>query len=116
MSTTNNRPRLVADISGTGLGVAGLVWAGDHWVPLQREGGHTTGSPLTGQEWEIARRLQQRCGHMSWERLLAGPGLVNLYQTLAELADERAQDLPPALITERALAGNCSLYLTEVRW
>ena len=94
---------------GTGLGVSGLVWAGDHWVPLTTEGGHVTLSPVTEQEWKIACILQQRFGHVSTERLLSGPGLVNLYQALAELEGRTPEDLQPPMITERALAGSCSL-------
>ena len=94
---------------GTGLGVSGLVWAGGHWVPLMTEGGHVTFSPVTEQEWKIACILQQRFGHVSAERLLSGPGLVNLYQALAELEGCTPEDLQPPVITERALAGSCSL-------
>ena len=94
---------------GTGLGVSGLVWTGDHWVPLMTEGGHVTLSPVTEQEWKIACVLQQRFGHVSTERLLSGPGLVNLYQALAELEGRTPEDLQPPVITERALAGSCSL-------
>ncbi|MFO1429507.1 MAG: glucokinase [Candidatus Competibacteraceae bacterium] len=94
---------------GTGLGVSGLVWAGTHWVPLMTEGGHVTLSPVTEQEWKIACILQKRFGHVSTERLLSGPGLVNLYQALAELEGCTPEDLQPPVITERALAGNCSL-------
>jgi glucokinase len=94
---------------GTGLGVSGLVWAGDHWVPLMAEGGHATLSPVTEQEWKIACILQQRFGHVSTERLISGPGLVNLYQALAELEGCTPEDLQPPEITERALAESCSL-------
>jgi glucokinase len=94
---------------GTGLGVSGLVWAGDHWVPLMSEGGHVTFSPVNEQEWKIACLLQKRFGHVSPERLLSGPGLVNLYQALAELEGRAAEDLPPPVITEQALAGSCPL-------
>jgi glucokinase len=89
------------------LGVSGLVWSGTHWSPLQTEGGHATAAPVTDREWAIAGRLRQRFGHASLERLLSGPGLVNLYQVLRDL-DERAADaLEPAEVAERGLAGSC---------
>ena len=92
---------------GTGLGVSGLVWSGERWIPLQTEGGHVTFSPVDEREWAISRILRRRFGHVSPERLLSGPGLVNLYTTLAELEDWPVEDLAPADLTERALAGTC---------
>lgn len=92
---------------GTGLGVSGLVWSGRRWIPLQTEGGHVTFSPTNEREWEVSRLLHQRFGHVSTERVLSGPGLVNVYQTLAELDGRTALDLEPAVITARALAGDC---------
>jgi len=92
---------------GTGLGVSGLVWSGSHWIPLQTEGGHVTFSPVDEREWRIGRILHRLFGHVSPERLLSGPGLVNLYQALAELEGWPVETLTPADITDRALAGAC---------
>lgn len=92
---------------GTGLGVSGLVWSGQDWIPLQSEGGHVTFSPVDQREWAVAQVLQRRFGHPSPERLLSGPGLVNLYQALAEVEGWSAAVLEPAEITDRALAGTC---------
>ncbi|MER2531910.1 MAG: glucokinase [Candidatus Competibacter sp.] len=92
---------------GTGLGVSGLVWSGHHWIPLETEGGHVTFSACDEREWAIYRVLQRRFDHVSPERLLSGPGLVNLYTTLAELEGWSAEDLVPADITDRALTGSC---------
>ncbi|MFO1424018.1 MAG: glucokinase [Candidatus Competibacteraceae bacterium] len=92
---------------GTGLGVSGLVWSGSHWIPLQTEGGHVTFSPANEREWVIGQILQRQFGHVSPERFLSGPGLVNLYTALAELEGWPAEGLAPAEITERALAENC---------
>ena len=92
---------------GTGLGVSGLVWSGHHWIPLETEGGHVTFSACDEREWAIYRVLQRRFDHVSPERLLSGPGLVNLYTALAELEGWSAEDLVPADITDRALTGSC---------
>ncbi len=92
---------------GTGLGVSGLVWSGHHWIPLETEGGHVTFSACDEREWAIYRVLQRRFDHVSPERLLSGPGLVNLYTALAELEGWSAEDLVPADISDRALTGNC---------
>lgn len=92
---------------GTGLGVSGLVWSGERWIPLQTEGGHVTFSPASEQEWIICQRLQRQFGHVSPERLLSGPGLVNIYTVLAELEGRPVEALTPADITDRALSGAC---------
>ncbi|MCP5159651.1 MAG: glucokinase [Gammaproteobacteria bacterium] len=92
---------------GTGLGVSGLVWSGEHWIPLQTEGGHVTFSPVDEREWRVGQILHRQFGHVSPERLLSGPGLINLYNALAELEGWPAEALTPADITDRALAGAC---------
>ncbi|HOW77072.1 MAG TPA: glucokinase [Candidatus Competibacteraceae bacterium] len=92
---------------GTGLGVSGLIWSGKRWIPLQAEGGHATFSPVDEREWAISRILQRQFVHVSPERLLSGPGLVNIYNALAELEGWPAEALTPADITDRALAGTC---------
>jgi glucokinase len=94
---------------GTGLGVSGLVRAGRRWVALKSEGGHASFAPMTERESRIADLLRRRLGHVSWERILSGPGLVNLYGAIAELAGEPAEDLPPEAVTTRGLAGSCRL-------
>jgi glucokinase len=94
---------------GTGLGVSGLVWSGRAWIPLKSEGGHATFSPANEREQDIARILARRYGHLSWERVLSGGGLVNLYEALSELADRKGATLTPPEITTRALAGSDEL-------
>ncbi|MDZ7622625.1 MAG: glucokinase [Candidatus Competibacteraceae bacterium] len=96
---------------GTGLGVSGLVWSGDRWIPLETEGGHVTFSPANEREWAVGQILQRRFGHVSPERVLAGPGWVDVYTALAELDGETVEDLTPTEITQRALAGTCSRCL-----
>ncbi|PIE83205.1 MAG: glucokinase [Candidatus Contendobacter odensis] len=92
---------------GTGLGVSGLVCSNKRWMPLQTEGGHMTFSPTDEREWAIGQLLWQRFGHTSLERLLSGPGLVNLYEALAQLEGWSTDSLAPADITEQALSGQC---------
>ena len=91
---------------GTGLGVSGLLPAGEGWIALQGEGGHTAFSPTTGREIEVLRWLMQRYEHVSTERVVSGMGLENLYQSLCALDHATANPLTPAQITEAALAGN----------
>lgn len=89
---------------GTGLGVSGLLPAGDGWIALQGEGGHTAFSPTTAREIEVLRWLMQRFEHVSTERVVSGMGLENLYHCLCALDQARAKPLTPAQITEAALA------------
>ncbi|HHS83472.1 MAG TPA: glucokinase [Gammaproteobacteria bacterium] len=93
--------------AGTGLGVSGLIPAGKQWIPLQGEGGHVSFSPVTEQEIEILRILRQRYQHVSAERLLSGPGLVNLYQAHATIAGEDVPICSPAEISAQGKSGQC---------
>ena len=70
---------------GTGLGVGGLLPVGGRWQPIPGEGGHARSPPQDGVEDAILAYLQQRFGHVSAERLLSGPGLVNLATALAAI-------------------------------
>jgi len=71
---------------GTGLGVSGLLWSGpDRCLPVAGEGGHATLAAADAHEAAVIGLLQRRFGHVSAERALSGPGLVNLYQALCEL-------------------------------
>lgn len=71
--------------AGTGLGVSALIPNGDRWIPIQGEGGHVAFSPFNDREDAVLRVLRGRYGHVSAERLLSGPGLVNLYRALCEI-------------------------------
>jgi glucokinase len=99
---------------GTGLGVSGLIPAGDHWIPLQGEGGHVTLSVTNEREIAVLTQLRQRFSHVSAERVLSGPGLVNLYDALCALEGVPPEEVTPRAITQRALAGTCRLCLETV--
>jgi glucokinase len=86
---------------GTGLGVSGLVPAGDGWQALASEGGHATMPPADDRESTVLALMRHRFDHVSAERVLSGPGLVNLYQTLAELEHVRALPYTAAQIADR---------------
>ncbi len=70
---------------GSGLGVCGLVRTAIGWLPLPGEGGHTTMAPANARESAVLDRMRARHDHVSAERVLSGPGLVDLYTTLAEV-------------------------------
>jgi glucokinase len=108
--------------AGTGLGEAGLYWDGREHRPFACEGGHASFSPSikAGDEIEIdlLRWLAERHGHVSWERVVSGPGLYNIYRFLRdtgraseppELAQRIAAGDPGAAITQSATKGECDL-------
>lgn len=68
--------------AGTGLGEAGLFWDGQRYHPFATEGGHASFSPKDDLEIALLRHLQQRHTHVSWERIVSGPGLVCLHDFL----------------------------------
>jgi glucokinase len=77
--------------AGTGLGEAVLVWDGDAHTPCATEGGHVDFAPRDRLEFELFEFLQERFGgHVSYERIVAGPGIGNLYDffTLAKKMPE----------------------------
>ncbi len=100
---------------GTGLGVSALIPTGDRNIPLQSEGGHVTYGAANPREADILGRLSRRFNHISAERLLSGPGLVNLYQALAELEGRTPEPLQPADISQRAMEGECALCSEALR-
>ena len=90
---------------GSGLGVSGLLWNEGRPVAMEGEGGHVTLAPANARESAVLDRLRARFGHVSAERALSGPGLVNLYGALCELSGEAAPALTPAEITEPSRLG-----------
>lgn len=67
---------------GTGLGEAGLFWNGSEHQVFACEGGHTDFAPQDDLQIELLRFLRSRYEHVSYERILSGPGLANLYEFL----------------------------------
>jgi glucokinase len=91
---------------GTGLGVSGLLPnANNAWSALNGEGGHVTVAATSDLEAEVLSLLRRRFGHVSAERVLSGPGLVNLHDALCRLAGVVAQPLAPADVSAAAIAG-----------
>jgi glucokinase len=101
--------------AGTGLGEAGLYRDGDRWRPFATEGGHTDFSPGSELEIELLRFLMTRYGHVSWERLVSGPGLVNIHDFLVHyrkqpvadwLRDDMHSNDPAAAISRAGQSGH----------
>jgi glucokinase len=84
---------------GTGLGMSALVPTPNGPIAIAGEGGHVTMAAASPRETAVLDLLRQRYDHVSAERLLSGPGLVNLYAALCELSGEPAASFRPAQIT-----------------
>lgn len=69
---------------GTGLGEAGLYWDGNYYHPFATEGGHSDFAPRNEFDFEMYTFLQKKFGHVSRERLICDPGIVNIYHFLRE--------------------------------
>ena len=85
---------------GTGLGVGALVHAGGAWVTLPGEGGHVTMAPGDAREGAVLDLMRRRFDHVSAERVLSGPGLVNLYNALCETEGVPSASYTAAQITD----------------
>jgi glucokinase len=68
--------------AGTGLGQAFLVWDGARYWPVATEGGHADFAPTTEKEIGLLQFLKRKLTHVSYERVLSGPGLVNIFEFL----------------------------------
>jgi len=100
--------------AGTGLGEAGLVWEAGRYRVLASEGGHADFGPRDDREMALLRFLLKKFGRVSYERVLSGPGLFNVYQFLREdrkrsdppwLAEAMSGKDPSVVITDAALVG-----------
>jgi glucokinase len=99
--------------AGTGLGEGFIVWDGRNYVPHPSEGGHADFAPRNRDEFDLLRFLQQKYnGRISFERVVSGQGLTNIYEFLREvrgleepawLAERMTQEDPNSVITESAL-------------
>jgi glucokinase len=83
--------------AGTGLGVALMVWDGKRYRVVPSEGGHASFAPQNEVEDELLTFLRRELGHVSYERVLSGPGLANIYRFLRAYRDTPE----PAWLTDR---------------
>ena len=92
---------------GTGLGVSGVIPVGDHWVPLESEGGHVTYGPVNERERQIMSAIADQYSHISAESLVSGPGLALLYETITRIETGEGKTLHPSDISNLALNKTC---------
>jgi glucokinase len=113
---TSGNQALIA--AGTGLGQGGLYWDGSRHHVFASEGGHCDFAPADDLQLELFRYLHARYGHVSWERVLSGPGLVNIFDFLRDTgrgtvpswlsAEMKVMD-PAAAISAAAMDGKCPM-------
>jgi glucokinase len=108
--------------AGTGLGEAALWWDGDQYHALAGEGGHADFAPRSDLEIALLRYLTVDYGHVSYERVCSGGGLVNIYRFLRDggtgshpsWLEPQAPPPSPASITAEAAADPLSLAAKAV--
>ena len=104
--------------AGTGLGEAGLHWDGKDHRPFATEGGHSDFAPRNHLEVELLEYLLKQFQRVSYERVVSGPGLLNIYRFLRDsgrgeeppwLAEQMRAEDPGAVISRAALKGTSEL-------
>jgi glucokinase len=106
---------------GTGLGEAGLYWDGGRYHPFATEGGHSDFAPRTDVDVDLFYYLQKQFGHVSWERVVSGMGIKNIFHFLIESRKEqipewlaeRLKDNDPAAVISQAALGHEDLVCAE---
>jgi glucokinase len=99
--------------AGTGLGEGFIIWDGRNYVPYPSEGGHADFAPRNRDEFDLLRFLRHKYnGRVSYERVVSGQGLTNIYEFLREvrgleepvwLAERITEEDPNVVIVESAL-------------
>jgi glucokinase len=109
--------------AGTGLGEGFMVWQGGYYAAFPSEGSHADFAPTDALQIELLRHLAARYGHVSYERLLSGPGLVNIFEflrdSLGQQATEELQSAmkagdPAAAISDCAMGGKDDLAVSAL--
>jgi glucokinase len=99
---------------GTGMGVAGVLHIHGTYHVLPTEGGHTDFAPLDGFEDAMLKRLRKSYTRVSSERVCAGPGIVGIYETLAEIEGKPVRRLGDQEIWTMAFEGTDSLAIAAL--
>jgi glucokinase len=106
-----HQPANIAVIAaGTGLGEAGLIATGGRWSAVATEGGHCDFAPRGAEQVALLQFLESEFGHVSYERVLSGLGLHNLYRFLLHYSPEPEPDW----LKQRMAAGDESAIIGEV--
>jgi glucokinase len=107
---TDRKSNIAVIAAGTGLGEAMLYWNGREYLPAASEGGHADFAPRSDQEIELLRFLRSEFGHVSYERLLSGPGIFNIYRFLRDTGFAKEPDW----LREKLQANDPSATITQI--
>ncbi len=108
---------------GTGLGEAGLFWDGRRHLPWACEGGHADFAPTDELQNELLNALRRDYGRVSFERVVSGMGIANIYRFLKNadkgkenpiVAREMLEEDPAAVIDRHSSDGSCDLCRTTM--
>lgn len=99
---------------GTGLGVAHVWRKGSNYHVQATEGGHIDFAPLDAIEDAVLARLRKRYRRVSIERVVSGPGLIDLYETLAAIEGRAVQQYDDKTLWKMGMSGEDSLAAAAV--
>jgi glucokinase len=102
------RQALALIAAGTGLGEGILFWDGKSYRPMPSEGGHADFAPTNDYEIELLRYLRSQYLHVSYERLVSGPGLLAIYEFIRDTKKNE-----PTWLAEKIKAGNPAAEIAE---
>ncbi|MEW6997051.1 glucokinase [Colwelliaceae bacterium BS250] len=96
---------------GTGLGVANVIWGNDQWISVGGEGGHVDFAPVDETEIALLRELKKKYLRVSYEQLLSGLGIEQIYQALCVINNVEDKNLKATEISAHAIANTCPTCL-----
>jgi glucokinase len=99
---------------GSGLGVAQVLRCNEHTHVIECEGGHMDYAPVDSIEDTILARSRRRYRRVSAERVVSGPGLVNIYEALAAIEGRAVQIEDDKALWSAALSGSDSLAVAAL--
>ncbi|WP_448568809.1 glucokinase [Thalassotalea ganghwensis] len=102
----SNKPIAICG-PGTGLGVASVVPTDHGWLALGGEGGHVDFAPSCEEEMKILQYLSTQYEHVSYEQLLSGLGIEQIYNALAYIDAVELPKLSASQISNKALEESC---------
>jgi glucokinase len=111
--------------AGTGLGEAPIFFNGSDLLPSDSEGGHCDFAPRNEKEVELLLYLSRKFGHVSYERVLSGSGIVNIYEFLIDqkyyqekpsIKKQIKIEDPAEVISRAAKEKKCPACVETLRW
>lgn len=122
---SNDTPGNIAILAaGTGLGEAGLFFDGKNYHPFATEGGHSDFAQRSLQDIAVYHFLMAKYNRVSWERLLSGMGIVNIWEYLTQVEKKISPDWlikemegkdPAPIISKAALEGSCPVCVETIQ-